>query len=242
LAVPRMCCKDSKAGEHKVRPYGLGDAFDPCVYYPRSIHLRVVVIGAGEIQIRARQERHYMKTGRTQGSPLHNAQNQGGHNINPKGGRSKQRPYEGYRHEKQKNAVIPESGEFILYQAEDGRTRIHCRFAEETIWLTQAQIAELFQTTPQNVTLHLKTINADGELNEGATCKEYFQVRQEGSRCVSCSLRHYRLEAIVAVEHLWGHGQRELIPENDLCDCERTFFRHAKPLFDFDKKYVQNVP
>ncbi len=71
---------------------------------------------------------------------------------------------------------LPKS-EIILYQTEDGRTRIQCRFENETLWLTQAQIAELFQTTPQNVTLHLKAIYADGELTEEATCKEYLQVR-----------------------------------------------------------------
>ena len=70
---------------------------------------------------------------------------------------------------------------FILYQTEDGRTRIQCRFADETLWLTQAQIAKLFRTTPQNVTLHLKAIFAEGELDEGVICKEYLQVRQEGS-------------------------------------------------------------
>jgi len=57
-----------------------------------------------------------------------------------------------------------------------GGTRVQCRFEEDTLWLTQAQIAELFQTTPQNVTLHLKAIFADGELPEEATCKEYLQV------------------------------------------------------------------
>jgi len=87
----------------------------------------------------------------------------------------------------------------ILYQTEDGRTRIQCRFEDETLWLTQAQIAELFQTTPQNVTLHLKSIFAEGELAEGATCKDYLQVRSEGGREVSRKLRHYRLEAILAV-------------------------------------------
>lgn len=91
---------------------------------------------------------------------------------------------------KQKNATVPPTGEFLLYQTEDGRTRIQCRFADETIWLTQAQISELFQTTPQNVTLHLKAIFAEGELDEMATCKDYLQVRQEGSRDVSRSLRH----------------------------------------------------
>jgi hypothetical protein len=72
----------------------------------------------------------------------------------------------------------------VLYRTEDGRTRIQCRFEHETIWLTQAQIAELFQVTPQNVTLHLRSIFDEGELTEAATCKDYLQVRREGSRCL----------------------------------------------------------
>ena len=93
----------------------------------------------------------------------------------------------------------PPQSSIILYQTEDGRTRIQCRFENETIWLTQALIAELFQTTPQNVTLHLKAIYAEGELVEEATCKDYLQVRSEGGREVSRKLRHYRLEAILSV-------------------------------------------
>ena len=93
----------------------------------------------------------------------------------------------------------PQYGRIVLYQTEDGSSRIECRFDQETLWLTQAQIAELFETTPQNVTLHLKAIFAEGELTEEATCKEYLQVRQEGKRQVSRSLQHYRLEAILAV-------------------------------------------
>ena len=65
----------------------------------------------------------------------------------------------------------------VLYRTEDGRTRIQCRFEDETIWLTQAQIAELFQVTPQNVTLHLRSIFDEGELTETATCKDYLQVQ-----------------------------------------------------------------
>ena len=93
---------------------------------------------------------------------------------------------------------LPNS-EIILYQTEDGRTRIQCRFENETLWLTQAQMAELFQTTPQNITIHLRAIFADGELVEEATCKDYLQVRSEGGREVSRSLRHYRLDAILGV-------------------------------------------
>jgi hypothetical protein len=74
------------------------------------------------------------------------------------------------------------TGEIVLYQTEDGRTRLECRFADETLWLTQALMAELFQTTPQNVTQHLKAIYAEGELRLEATCKDFLQVRQEGAR------------------------------------------------------------
>jgi hypothetical protein len=93
----------------------------------------------------------------------------------------------------------PPQSSLILYQTEDGRTRIQCRFEDDTLWLTQAQIAELFQTTPQNVTLHLKAIFAEGELAEASTCKDYLQVRREGNREVSRNLRHYNLAAILAV-------------------------------------------
>lgn len=93
----------------------------------------------------------------------------------------------------------PSNSEIVLYQTEDGRTRIQCRFEADTVWMTQAQMAELFQTTAQNVTLHLKAIFAEGELVEAATCKDYLQVRPEGRRTVSRKLRHYRLEAILAV-------------------------------------------
>lgn len=92
-----------------------------------------------------------------------------------------------------------QKSEIILYQTEDGQTRIQCRLENETLWLTQAQIAELFETTPQNVTLHLKAIYEEGELSEAATCKDYLQVRTEGNRSISRTLRHYGLPAILAV-------------------------------------------
>ncbi len=90
-------------------------------------------------------------------------------------------------------------GEFILYTTEDGKTRVECRFEDETIWLSQALMAQLFETTPQNVTLHLKTLYEDRELIEAATCKDYLQVRREGARTVRRRVKHYNLEAILAV-------------------------------------------
>ena len=91
------------------------------------------------------------------------------------------------------------AGEIVLYRTEDGRTRLECRFADETLWLSQALIAELFQTTPQNVTQHLKAIYGEGELEPEATCKEFLQVRREGDRQVRRTVRHYSLDAILAV-------------------------------------------
>jgi len=90
-------------------------------------------------------------------------------------------------------------GELILYQTEDGRTRIECRFEGETIWLTQALMAELFQTTIQNINLHLQNIYEEGELAPQATIKSYLIVRAEGTRQVRRSVQHYSLEAILAV-------------------------------------------
>jgi hypothetical protein len=94
--------------------------------------------------------------------------------------------------------TLPPS-EIVLYQTEDGRTRIQCRFDHETIWLSQVQIADLFQTTVPNINLHLKSIYAEGELSPDATIKSYLIVRQEGERQVSRPVLHYRLEAILAV-------------------------------------------
>jgi hypothetical protein len=89
--------------------------------------------------------------------------------------------------------------EIMLYQTEDGRTRLEVRFEDETLWLSQALMAELFQTTPQNITLHLKALFAEGEIEKLATCKDYLQVRQEGTRTVQRKVRHYNLEAVLAV-------------------------------------------
>jgi len=97
------------------------------------------------------------------------------------------------------NIKPTELGEFLIYETEDGRSRVECRFAEESIWMTQALMAELFQMTPQNITLHLKQIYEDGEIKSLATCKEYLQVQSEGGREVRRKLRFYNLDAILAV-------------------------------------------
>jgi hypothetical protein len=87
----------------------------------------------------------------------------------------------------------------LIYQAEDGKTHINVRMEGDTVWLTQSAIAELFQTSSQNITMHIKNIYAEGELSEEATCKDYLQVQLEGGREVQRALKHYNLEVIIAV-------------------------------------------
>ncbi len=87
----------------------------------------------------------------------------------------------------------------VLYQTEDGRTRVQCRFEDGTVWLSQLQLAELFQTTVANINSHLKAVFAEGELQAKATIKSYLIVRSEGPRQVSREVLHYSLPAILAV-------------------------------------------
>ncbi len=75
-----------------------------------------------------------------------------------------------------------QNGEIIIYQSEEGKTKIEVRLENDNVWLTQKMMAELFQTTPQNITIHLKNIFEEGELQEDATCKDFLQVQTEGSR------------------------------------------------------------
>ena len=96
-------------------------------------------------------------------------------------------------------AQQPPEGQFLLYQTEDGKTRIECRFVAESIWLTQRMMAELFQTSKQNVSLHLQNIYEEGELRPEATVKQYLTVQTEGNRQVSRQVDHYNLDAILAV-------------------------------------------
>ncbi len=91
------------------------------------------------------------------------------------------------------------AGEIILYQTEDGQTEIRLQARDGTVWLTQAEMAELFQVTTQAITQHVKSVYAEGEWNEEATCKEDLQVRSEGNRQVTRLINLYSLSIILAV-------------------------------------------
>ena len=96
------------------------------------------------------------------------------------------------------NEPLPQS-EIILYQTEDGRTRVQCRFENKTLWLTQALIAELFQVTVPTVNEHLKGVFAEGEQTAAATIRNFRVVRLEVRREVARDIEHYNLDAILDV-------------------------------------------
>lgn len=89
--------------------------------------------------------------------------------------------------------------EIILYQTEGGDTKIEVRLENGNVWLNQGQMAILYQTTKQNVSLHLKNIYKEGELNEDLTVKDYLTVQQEGNRSVQRPVKYYNLDAIISV-------------------------------------------
>lgn len=91
------------------------------------------------------------------------------------------------------------TGEIVLYRTEDGRTRLECRFVAETLWLSQALMAELFQKDVRTINEHLRNIFEEGEVDPGATIRKFRIVRPEGSRQVAREIEHYSLDAILAV-------------------------------------------
>ena len=125
------------------------------------------------------------------------------------------------------------NSQIIIYQTESGETKLDVRFQDETVWLTQKLMAELFQTSPQNITIHLKNIFKEGELEEEATCKDFLQVQIEGKREVKRERQFYNLDAIISVGYRiksnvatkfrqWATSQlREYIVKGFVLDDER---------------------
>lgn len=154
---------------------------------------------------------------------------------------------------------IPESatgmanphGQFLVYAAEDGRMHIEVRLENETVWLTQQHMADLFQTTIPNISMHLRNIFADGELQQSATVKEFLIVRLEGSRQVSRSVDFYNLDAIISVGYrvksavatrfrIWATQQlRELIVKGFVLDDERL--KNPDRPFDYFDELLRRI-
>jgi hypothetical protein len=93
----------------------------------------------------------------------------------------------------------PDDSAILIYQSDSGDTRLEIRLQDETVWLSQNLMAELYQTTNQNVSLHIQNVYEEGELSPQATVKKYLTVRQEGSRTVKRAIDYYSLDMIIAV-------------------------------------------
>lgn len=87
----------------------------------------------------------------------------------------------------------------IIYQGNDGQTRVEVKYADDTVWLSQQQMAELYKTSRSNVVEHIKHIYEEGELTEDSTCRNFRQVRQEGNRQVSREIPFYNLDMIISL-------------------------------------------
>ena len=145
----------------------------------------------------------------------------------------------------------PATGQFLVYQTEDGQLKIDVRLEGETAWLTQAHMAELFQTTVPNVSMHLRNVYAEGELQAAATIKEFLTVRQEGSRQVSRAVEHYNLDAIISVGYrvksavatrfrIWATQKlREFIVKGFVLDDERL--KNPDRPFDYFDELLRRI-
>lgn len=146
---------------------------------------------------------------------------------------------------------LPQQSQFLIYQTEDGRVKIDVRFEDESVWLTQQMMVDLFQTSQQNISLHINNIYEEGELQPTATHKEYLSVRQEGSRQVQRRLEHYNLDMIISVGYrvkshvatrfrIWATQQlREFIVKGFVLDDERL--KNPDQPFDYFEELLRRI-
>lgn len=143
------------------------------------------------------------------------------------------------------------ASQFVIYQSEDGKIKLDVRFVDETVWLTQLLMADLFGTTPENVLMHLKNIYSEGELAPISTAKDFLVVRQEGGRQVKRTLKHYNLDAILSVGYrvksavatrfrVWATQQlREYIVKGFLLNDERL--KNPDQPFDYFEELTRRI-
>jgi hypothetical protein len=98
-----------------------------------------------------------------------------------------------------KKLIRNSTTEFLIFTGQAGEKSIEARYEDGTVWLTQQLMAELFQVQPQNITMHLKNIYAEGEIGEASTCKEFLHVQTEGKRQIERKRKFYNLDAILSV-------------------------------------------
>lgn len=92
-----------------------------------------------------------------------------------------------------------DKGEIIIYQTSDGQTELDVRLEGDTVWLSQSQLAQLLQVRPQNITMHIRNVYKEGELERSATCKNFLQIQNEGGRLITRNMKFYNLDVIISV-------------------------------------------
>ena len=129
-------------------------------------------------------------------------------------------------------------GEFLLYQSENGQVKLEVRLQNETVWLTQQMISELFRTTIPNISMHIRNIYAEGELTPEATIKKFLTVRQEGSRAVRRELDYYNLDMIISV----GYRVKSLIATRFRIWATHRLKEYIVKGFAMDDERLKNPP
>ena len=143
------------------------------------------------------------------------------------------------------------ASQFVIYQSDDGQIKLDVRFVDETVWLTQQQLAELFQTSRTNVVEHIQHIYEEGELDAAATCREFRQVRTEGARKVARDMAFYNLDMTLSVGYrvksavatrfrIWATQQlREYIVKGFLLNDERL--KNPDQPFDYFEELTRRI-
>lgn len=129
-------------------------------------------------------------------------------------------------------------GEIIVYQSDDGRIKLEVRLQDETVWLTQQLIAELFQTTVPNISMHIRNIFEEGELTPQATVKKFLTVRREGNRDVRRELEFYNLDMIISV----GYRVKSLIATRFRIWATQRLKEYIVKGFIMDDERLKNPP
>ena len=146
---------------------------------------------------------------------------------------------------------VPPEGQFLVYQAEDGRVRLDVRLEDETVWLSQMHMAELFQSSQQNISHHIRMIYEEGELIQEATHKYFLLVRSEGNREVKRQVEFYNLDMIISVGYrvksavatrfrIWATQKlREYVVKGFVLDDERL--KNPNTPFDYFDELLRRI-
>lgn len=138
----------------------------------------------------------------------------------------------------EKQDMAPQGGEVLIYKTDDGRVKLDVRLENETLWMTQADMARLFQCSTDNISLHLKNIYDEGELERSATTEEFSVVRQEGKRTVRRKMTFYNLDAIISV----GYRVKSLIATRFRIWATERLKEYIVKGFTMDDERLKNPP